>query len=143
MPADKNENDFHKKWYLPFFVTRTAKPRVVCDCAATAGGVSLNRAVLAGKNLLNDLVDVLIRVWHFWYFYFKLLLPSDFGLQNELTWQKKKKFVEAVHTPHFCLHPPNQPIFDISSSVELETWIFYQKMQNTQVYIQHINILHF
>ena len=48
-------------WYLPFFVTRTAKPRVVYDGAATVGGASLNRAVLAGENLLNSLVDVLMR----------------------------------------------------------------------------------
>ena len=59
--ADKNENDSNKKWYLPFFVTKTAKPRVVCDGAATVGGESLNRAVLAGENLLNGLVDVLMR----------------------------------------------------------------------------------
>ena len=61
MPADKNENDSYKKWYLPFFVTKTAKPRVVYDGAATVGGESLNRAVLAGENLLNGLVDVLMR----------------------------------------------------------------------------------
>ena len=36
-------------WYLPFFVTRTAKPRVVRDVAATVDGASLNRAVLAEK----------------------------------------------------------------------------------------------
>ena len=61
VPADKNENDSYKKWYLPFFVTKTAKPRVVYDGAATVGGESLNRAVLAGENLLNGLVDVLMR----------------------------------------------------------------------------------
>ena len=48
-------------WYLPFFVTHTAKPRVVYDGAATVGGASLNQAVLAGENLLNGLVDVLMR----------------------------------------------------------------------------------
>ena len=32
--ANKNENDFHKKLYLPFFVTKTAKPRVAHDGAA-------------------------------------------------------------------------------------------------------------
>ena len=25
VPADKNENDSYKKWYLPFFVAKTAK----------------------------------------------------------------------------------------------------------------------
>ena len=61
VPADKNENNSYKKWYLPFFVTKTAKPRVVYGGAATAGGVSLNRAVLVGENLFNGLVDVLMR----------------------------------------------------------------------------------
>ena len=61
VPADKNENDSYKKWYLPFFDTKTAKPRVVYDGAATVGGESLNRAVLAGENLLNGLIDVLMR----------------------------------------------------------------------------------
>ena len=49
-------------WYLPFFVIHTAKPRVVYDGAATTSeGASLNRAVWAGENLLNNLVDVLMR----------------------------------------------------------------------------------
>ena len=61
VPADKNENDSYKKWYLPFFVTKTATPRVVYAGAATAGGVSLNWAVLAGEDFLNGLVDVLMR----------------------------------------------------------------------------------
>ena len=48
-------------WYLPFFVTKSAKPRVVYDGAAVAEGMFINQAVLAGKNLLNCLVEVLIR----------------------------------------------------------------------------------
>ena len=44
----------------PAPLTKTAKPRVVYDGAATAGGESLNRAVLAGENLLNGLVNVLM-----------------------------------------------------------------------------------
>ena len=47
--------------YLPFFVTKSAKPRVVYDGAAVAEGMSINQAVLAGENLLNGLVEVLIR----------------------------------------------------------------------------------
>ena len=50
---------------LPFFVTKQGKPRVVYDGAATVGGVCLNQAVLAGTNLLNNLVEVLVRFW-FW-----------------------------------------------------------------------------
>ena len=48
-------------WYLPFFVTKQAKSRVVFDGAATYKGVSLNDAVYPGENLLNGLVDVLTR----------------------------------------------------------------------------------
>ena len=48
-------------WYLPFFVTNQDKPRVVFDGAAKFEGAALNDAVLPGSNLLNGLVDVLIR----------------------------------------------------------------------------------
>ena len=48
-------------WYLPFFVTKTAKPRVVYDGSATFKGISLNQIVLSGENLFNNLLDVLIR----------------------------------------------------------------------------------
>ena len=51
----------HPVWYLPFFVTKQDKPRVVYDGAATVAGVSLNQVVLAGTNLLNNLVEVLTR----------------------------------------------------------------------------------
>ena len=42
-------------------MTKQGKPRVVYDGAATFEGVSLNQAVLAGTNLLNNLVEVLTR----------------------------------------------------------------------------------
>ena len=48
-------------WYLPFFVTKQDKPRVVYDGAAKVGGTCLNQAVLAGPNLLNNLMEVLAR----------------------------------------------------------------------------------
>ena len=48
-------------WYLPFFVTKQVKPRVVFDGAATYKDVSLNDAVYPGENFLNGLVDVLTR----------------------------------------------------------------------------------
>ena len=51
----------HPVWYLLFFVTKQDKPRVVYDGAATVAGVSLNQALLAGANLLNNLVEVLTR----------------------------------------------------------------------------------
>ena len=48
-------------WYLPFSVTKTAKPTVVYDGSAAIGGVLLNQVVLSGENLLNGLLEVLIR----------------------------------------------------------------------------------
>ena len=48
-------------WYLPFFVTKQDKARVVFDGAATFKGLSLNDAVFGGSNLLNGLVEVLTR----------------------------------------------------------------------------------
>ena len=60
MPVDSNPL-CKPCWYLPFFVTKQAKSRVVFDGAATYKGVSLNDAVYPGENLLNGLVDVLTR----------------------------------------------------------------------------------
>ena len=48
-------------WYLPLFVTKQDKPRVVFDGAATFKGLSINHAVLSEVNLLNNLTHVLTR----------------------------------------------------------------------------------
>ena len=48
-------------WYLPFFVTKQEKARVVYDGAAMHKGMCLNQAVFEGTNLLNNLVEVLTR----------------------------------------------------------------------------------
>jgi len=61
VPVNDVSVDVPRCWYLPFFVTTAAKPRVVYDGASTVEGMSINQAVLAGENLLNNLVDVLIR----------------------------------------------------------------------------------
>ena len=42
--------------YLPLFLTKQDKARVVFDRAATFEGAALNNAVHSGINLLNDLV---------------------------------------------------------------------------------------
>ena len=62
VPVPTDEHASNKPlWYLPYFVTRQEKARVVYDGSATVSGASLNDAVLSGANLLNDLVEVLIR----------------------------------------------------------------------------------
>ena len=48
-------SDF-KCWYLPFFVTKQDKARVVFDGTATFIGTALNDAVHSGINLLSALV---------------------------------------------------------------------------------------
>ena len=48
-------------WYLPFFVTKTVKLRVVYDGAAMVDGKSLNQALLADENLLHNLLQMLLR----------------------------------------------------------------------------------
>ena len=48
-------------WYLPFFVTKSAKLRLVYNGVAAVQGRSSNQAVFTDENLLNNLVEVLIR----------------------------------------------------------------------------------
>ena len=60
IPVEGVSVDDHA-WYLLVFVTITAKPKVFDDGAAELKGMSIKQAVLAGENLVNDLVDVLIR----------------------------------------------------------------------------------
>ena len=47
-------NSLHvQAWYLPFFVTKSAKPRVVYDGAAVEEGMSINQTVLAGEKFVK------------------------------------------------------------------------------------------
>ena len=62
VPEEENSSS-GPTWYLPFFVTKQEKARVVYDGAALHRGMSLNQAVLGGANLLNNLIEVLIRFW--------------------------------------------------------------------------------
>ena len=83
-------------WYLPFFVTRTDKPRVVYDGAAMVNGMSLNQIVLAGENLLKKLVEVLIRFRLGRYvcvadvskYFFQVGVPSDQQNLFRIVWLK-------------------------------------------------------
>ena len=53
------------QWFLPhhavFKRSNPSKCRVVFDCAAQFGGISLNDAILQGPNFLNNLAGVLLR----------------------------------------------------------------------------------
>ena len=54
-----------KTWYLPhhpvFNPKKPEKTRIVFDCAARFKGVALNKQVMQGPTLMNDLLGVLIR----------------------------------------------------------------------------------
>ena len=62
VPKEEREN---KAWYIPHFgVTHPEKPgkvRVVFDCAAKIGEVSLNDMLISGPDILNLLLGVLLR----------------------------------------------------------------------------------
>ena len=62
------ENEVHTskpKWYLPHFGTyhpqKPSKIRIVFDSAAEVEGVSLNKLLLSGPDLVNSLLGVLMR----------------------------------------------------------------------------------
>ena len=61
VPIDGEDLSDDGCWYLPFFVMKQDKQRVVFDGTAKFQGSALNDAVLSGVNLLNNLVDVLTR----------------------------------------------------------------------------------
>ena len=61
VPADDAILSDTKCWYLPSFVTKQDKARVVLDGAATFKGAALNDAVHSGINLLNNLIEVLTK----------------------------------------------------------------------------------
>ena len=65
VPEDEQKRTDGRLWYLPhhsvYHPTKPDKIRVVFDCAAKYGGLSLNDILLAGPDQTNSLVDVLMR----------------------------------------------------------------------------------
>lgn len=59
------DSDVSSVWYLPhhpvFHPQKPEKPRIVFDCAASYGNVSLNKQLLQGPDMTNRLVGVLLR----------------------------------------------------------------------------------
>ncbi|KAK6195425.1 hypothetical protein SNE40_000861 [Patella caerulea] len=63
-PYCKPEDDISKVWYIPHFAIynpKKAKTRVVYDCSAEFRGESLNKYLLQGPDLINNLTGVLYR----------------------------------------------------------------------------------
>ena len=63
--SDTSSDDAELQWYLPHHavqnVNKPGKIRVVFDCSAKYGGVSLNENVMSGPDLMNWLIGVLLR----------------------------------------------------------------------------------
>ena len=105
VPADNEGQESQANlWYLPYFVANnSAKSRVVYDGAAMTGGVSINQAVLAGQNLLNGLVDVLMRFRLGRYAcvsdvskcFFQIKLPRDQQKWFRIIWFKNNNIDEG------------------------------------------------
>ena len=58
-------NEGSRKWYLPHHgvvnVHKPSKLRVVFDCTAKLGGISLNDMMMKGHDLMNRLLGVMSR----------------------------------------------------------------------------------
>ena len=100
-------------WYLPSFVIKTTKPRVVYDGSAVFDGMSLNQVVLAGENLLNNLVELLIRfrlgkfacVADLSKCFFLVKIPPDQRDLFRLIWFKDSKMLsDDVQVYRFTRH---------------------------------------
>jgi len=62
--SDIDETQSRIIWYLPHHLVinpHKSKIRIVFDCAAKVGNISLNDKFVSGPDLMNSLVDVLIR----------------------------------------------------------------------------------
>lgn len=64
VPSDQLNLENGKVWYIPHYGVRHPRKktlRVVFDCASTFGGTSLNKELLQGPDLTNNLIGVLLR----------------------------------------------------------------------------------
>lgn len=65
LTAEELEIRHDKTWYLPIFIVRNPnkpdKVRLVWDAAAKSNGVSLNDFLMSGPDLLNPLVEILLK----------------------------------------------------------------------------------
>ncbi len=64
VPPSESKKDDGRVWYIPhhgIYHPRKNKIRVVFDCRAEFNGESLNRHLLSGPDMTNNLVDVLCR----------------------------------------------------------------------------------
>ena len=65
LTSEELESEHARQWYLPHHavhsVNKPDKIRVVFDAAARQGGTSLNQQLLAGPDLTNSLIGVLLR----------------------------------------------------------------------------------
>ena len=100
-------------WYLPFFVMKQEKSRVVYDGAAAFKGMCLNHAVFPGANLLIRLTDVLTRfrlgrfacMADLSKFFFQISIPEDQRDLFRLVWFKDNDIkLGETEVFRFCRH---------------------------------------
>ena len=111
-PVDVNVELDRPMWYLPFFVTKSAKPRVVYDGSCVVSGMSLNQVALSGENLLNNLVEVLTRfrlgkfacVADLSKCFFQVQIPPDQRDLFRLIWFKDNEMSNEVQIFRFTRH---------------------------------------
>ena len=113
VPVYDSISEQDKCWYLPFFVSRQDKPRVVFDGADTFKGVLLNDGVLPGVNLLNGLVEVLTRFRLGKYAcmadlskcFFQIAMPGEQQDLFRLVWYDKNDIDNGhLQVFRFCRH---------------------------------------
>lgn len=98
--------------YIVYFMTQQAKPRLVFDAAATHLGRSLNSYLMQGPDLVQPLVDVLIRfrqdciafACDIQQMFHQVRFPSDSNISLRLLWFKdndpQKELIEYEFSVH-------------------------------------------
>ena len=116
----------HRQWYLPHHAVVTSKTRIVFDCSVKVGGVSLNDRLMAGPDLLNSLLGILLRfrTGEFalscdikkMFLQFKVD-PKDRDLLRFLWWREGASWEEAPTHYRMCVH-----LFGATSSPGVATY---------------------
>ena len=101
-------------WYLPYFVTSQVKKRIVYDKKSEYKGVYVNDVIMAGPDLLNPLLHVLIRfclgkfalMADVTKYFFHIKLPKAQRDFFHLLWFENNDIEQSNTIPFcFCVHP--------------------------------------
>ena len=101
-------------WYFPYFVTSQAKKRIVYDGKLEYKGVCVNDVIMAGPDLLNPLLHVLMRfrlnkfalMVDVTKCFFQIKLPEAQRDFFRLLWFENNDIKLGNIVPfRFCVHP--------------------------------------